>query len=214
MLKLLQEFAETNNPVLTSQQQAIFDHISGLISGLRVITSVPGCGKTFLIKFFTSSFIKNNKTVILTASTGAVAASLSSLATTVHYQFRIPCSKQHFPQAVHPMDERFVAIHGANVIIIDEISMLVSTIFNMTVRQIVNISNETLLDPFSQKLILLFGDLVQLPPVYHHQEPLCHVCNIRNSAYIAAATTHNMTFSVRHAADPAYVQFLDTIRVK
>ncbi|KAI5054046.1 hypothetical protein GOP47_0031062 [Adiantum capillus-veneris] len=84
----------------------------------------------------------------------------------------------------------------------------------MVVRQIVNINNGTLLDPFSQKLILLFGDLAQLPPVCHHQEPLCHVCNIQNSAYIAAATTHNMTFSVRHAADPAYVQFLDTICVK
>ncbi|KAI5071665.1 hypothetical protein GOP47_0013916 [Adiantum capillus-veneris] len=84
----------------------------------------------------------------------------------------------------------------------------------MVVRQIVNITNGTLLDPFSQKLILIFGDLAQLSPVCHHQEPLCHVCSIQNSAYIAEVTTHNMTFLVRHAADPAYVQFLDTIRVK
>ncbi|KAI5066818.1 hypothetical protein GOP47_0017346 [Adiantum capillus-veneris] len=84
----------------------------------------------------------------------------------------------------------------------------------MIARQIVNINNITLLDPFcQQKLMLLFEDLVQLPPVCHYQGPLCHVCNIQNSACITTTTTHNMTFSVRHAADPMYVWFVDTICV-
>lgn len=84
----------------------------------------------------------------------------------------------------------------------------------MVVRQIVTITNGTLLDPFSQKLILLFGDLAQLPPVCKHRGNVCHRCNIASSAYISAGIQHNMTFSVRHASDPEFLQFLDTIRTR
>lgn len=62
-------------------------------SGLHLITGGPGCGKTFLTKFLARAWCQGNKTVILTATTGAAATRLSRFATTVHSAFHIPAGK-------------------------------------------------------------------------------------------------------------------------
>ena len=76
-----------------------------------------------------------------------------------------------------------------------------------------------------QVLIVLVGDLYQLPPVCRCLSQrrnvldadalvpsVCATCHITKSLYWPGVTHHTLTASIRHASDPAYVSFLDIVR--
>ena len=211
-LTILQEFANAANTSLTSDQNKICNKLLHVKNGLHIVTGTPGSGKTHLIRFLAYQYVKANKSVILTATTGAAATRLSSIATTVHYQFRIPTRSNLYPLSIHETDDRYMDIKQADIIIIDELSMLTKTTFDLIVRQIVNITNGTLLDPFIDKAVILIGDLAQLPPVCNHTSEICYNCHITNSIHWLRGKGYQLSYSVRHAKDVGLMEFLTTIR--
>jgi hypothetical protein len=106
------------------------------------------------------------KKVILTATTRCATSRLSSKASTVHNTFHIQCKGY-----VRPLQELSVEsqiLKEANIIIIDGMSMMTSTLLQnieTRLRQIENDTNE----PYHFKLIILVGDHAQLPTICHCQ---------------------------------------------
>ena len=140
--------------------------------------------------------VAQNKTAILCASTRAAATRLSGIATTIHYQFKIHVCSSQYPLNIHETDERHLAIKEADTIIIDEMSMLIRMTFDLVVRQIINVTNGTLHEPFRHKMLIIFGDLAQLPPVCKHREDLYEPCHITSSAHWVQAKMYHMQFSM------------------
>jgi ATP-dependent exoDNAse (exonuclease V) alpha subunit len=86
----------------------------------------PSSGKTFFIRYLTEYYMLLKKKVILTATIGRATSRFSSKASTVHNTFHIQCKGY-----VRPLQELSVAfqiLKEADVIIIDEMSMMMSTL--------------------------------------------------------------------------------------
>ena len=132
---------------LTESQKFALDY---MLTGDNIfLTGRAGTGKTVLIK----EFIKqSNKNVILCAPTGIAALNIGG--ETLHHVFKIPVR----PLSEHERLKRPTnVISLADVIIIDEISMVRPDIF-------VYVSN-TLLRLKRQPQLIVVGDFYQLPPV-------------------------------------------------
>lgn len=98
-------------------------------------------------------------------------------------------------------------LKGADVIIIDEVSLLTSDLLSAIAHRIHEVEsddNVAVHGIFAQKLLILVGDLFQLPPVCkrHRRQPFCKQCHLSNNFIFQAAVHCNLTFNVRHAADP------------
>ena len=103
--------------------------------------------------------VAQNKTTILCASIGAAATRLSGIPTTIHYQFKVHVCNSQYLLNIHETDERHLAIKEVDAIIINEMSMLTRMTFDLVVRQIINVTNGTLHEPFRHKMLTIFGDL-------------------------------------------------------
>ena len=109
---------------LTNEQQHVLDNILQNPIGFHVLTGTPGSGKTFFVKYLAQHFQLLKKNVLICATTGAAALRLSPTALTAHTLFRIPSRGYLSPlQEPSPLLEK---LQMADVIIIDEISMMTS----------------------------------------------------------------------------------------
>jgi hypothetical protein len=210
-------FAYMESTTLNDEQQAVFDAIRANPTGMHIISGCPGSGKTFLTKYIAHHFQSTGKHVLLCATTGAAATRLGPSATTVHTAFALPRKGQLRPlprtSAVYNM------LQAADVVMLDEFSMLTSLVLNCAMYRFqqsmpAHLAMQQLLQ---NRLVILVGDGAQLPPVCHHKVPpdsICSKCHVSTSPYFQQATRHALRASVRHASDPAYVAFLDIIRVR
>jgi hypothetical protein len=96
----------------------------------------------------------------------------------------------------------------ADVIVIEEISMLPSDVYNMLMLKIEGVlRNERYADtcPLRNKLIILVGDLQQLPPVCRQHKidraSYCRTCHISSTAWWQQRVQHELSSNVRHAHD-------------
>jgi hypothetical protein len=164
MLGLIDEFADKSSALLTVDQRQVFKDLQNE-HGVHLLSGAPGSGKTFLTQYLTYNWRVVGKKVLLLATTGAAAVRLSSVAKIVHSAFRIP--KDGRPLATMlPTDAMFEAILKADVIVIDEMSMLTSHVFNLLMYRLGLVVG----CPYSalqSKLLLLVGDHAQLPAVCH-----------------------------------------------
>ncbi len=143
------------------------------------------------------------KKVILTTTTGCVASRLNSKASTINNTFHIQCKR--YVRPLQELSVEFQILKEANIIIIDEMSMMTSTLLQSIetrLRQIENDINE----PYHSKLVILVGDHAQLPTICH-----CHLSNIENycqNHYVYnvidqnSTTYHILETSIRHVEDP------------
>jgi hypothetical protein len=69
--------------------------------------------------------------------------------------------------------------------------------------------------PFETKLVLLVGDLAQLPLICKHtlrqNDILCKSCYVKSMPYWKMAQQHFLSISMHHATDPKYLQFPNII---
>jgi ATP-dependent exoDNAse (exonuclease V) alpha subunit len=122
--------------------------------------SPAGCGKSLIIKIV--SAMKKNVVVLSTTGTTAIQLSTEGIpAKTIHSFFQLP------PLPVIPEENinKFVGtnkavLDAAEMIIIDEVSMLNSHIFDVIIKKMVEFRKH-----HDIPRLILFGDVLQLPPV-------------------------------------------------
>lgn len=217
IIQNLQRSLET----LTLSQREIFNAISHEdCKGLHVILGSPGAGKTYMTKVLIQYFASQSKKMVLCSTTGVAATRMHPNATTVHQAMSIPSNG--FLPFFGPTNPRYHDLKDADVVIVDEISMLTNKmLFGIMQRLMQVLCSEDPAMYMQKKLIIFVGDLCQLPPVCHHMSKkneaactdVCTSCHITYNAYWPTAVKHHLHTSYRHASDPHFAQFLNEIRL-
>lgn len=129
------------------------------------LTGSAGSGKTFLLNQYINYLKKNNVPVAITASTGIAATHLGGM--TIHswsgLGIRSSLSQRDFDdlESRRYLWDRF---QKTKVLIIDEVSMLDSSRFDM-VDALLRMFRRTQ-TPFGGLQVVLCGDFFQLPPIF------------------------------------------------
>lgn len=149
--------------LLTKSQQQIFDQIEDRDTAKNFLIEGPGgVGKSVLINALVAN---GRKPYTLAAPTGLAANNIGGR--TLHSIFRLPISEgiiEH-DYNLFPTDDRVVNNIRYNVhqIIIDEISMVRSDMFDYLDRMLKHIKASS--RPFGGVQMILVGDFYQLPPI-------------------------------------------------
>lgn len=142
---------------LTTDQQKALDAVS---SGRNVfITGGAGTGKSYLLRAIVYSLMSAGKNVVVCAPTGIAATNVGGM--TIHTTFNFNSSALIQPKRKKPIQRVTSPIKGADVIIIDEISMCRLDVFEAVVSSIMKAESVSGI----HKQIVVMGDFYQLPPV-------------------------------------------------
>jgi len=148
---------------ITPEYQQALDLI---LQGKNVfIHGGPGTGKSTFIEELVKRLHAQTagKNVILLAPTGVAALRIGGQ--TLHSYFQLPFHD------IYAEPERQVKrllrrkFRAANLLIIDEISMVRADVFDRISQLMCELSDDEVAEPFAGKQVLLIGDLYQLPPV-------------------------------------------------
>ncbi len=216
---------------MNEDQRRVFDYVTNtIIKGDKIlrhfVSGVGGTGKSFIIKIL-KLWIKQNlqKEVAVTAPTGIAAFNISGL--TIHRLLQLPVQHGDAP-SYKPLNDTILKILRAKLknvalIIIDEISMVSNiTLLYIHLRlcEIYNTTGEN--DGWFGKVnVLLFGDLLQLPPV-NQNPPFIQISDKeRNkcfpSLYISNIwnlfTYDELTQNMRQKDDLNFINILLRIRL-
>lgn len=127
-----------------------------------LLTGAAGSGKTYLLEKFTQWARTNGKKVAVTATTGLAATNING--TTIHNWSGIGVHDQYRDHIVPKMYQRYrQAIRDADILIIDEISMLHDYRLDMVERIVREVRENDC--PFGSLQVVLSGDFFQLPPI-------------------------------------------------
>ena len=136
-----------------------------LKSGKNVFLTGPaGSGKTFVLNQFAEYLKKNYIRAAITASTGIAATHLGGL--TIHSWAGIGIKEnltRYDIEAILRNDKVYSRIERAQVLIIDEISMLSPNVLEMVNSVCQSVRKN--LQPFGGLQFVACGDFFQLPPV-------------------------------------------------
>ena len=122
-----------------------------------LVTGRAGTGKSTLLRQVRTNLEKSGKVVSLVAPTGIAALNVGGETLHRHFAFRADhlASLRKYRPPAH--------LHDTDVLIIDEISMVRADYFDMMSRALTRAKNSR--EPFGGCMVILFGDLFQLPPV-------------------------------------------------
>lgn len=152
--------------LLMTQEEAL----AILRTGAHVfLTGEAGSGKTHTINAYTDYLREQGIDFAVTASTGIAATHIHGM--TIHAWSGIGIARSLDEDGVRAIvDNRYVAkrIKKARVLIIDEISMLDASIFDMVERVCRAVRKGQL--PFGGLQVVVVGDFFQLPPVVKEGE--------------------------------------------
>lgn len=132
------------------------------------ITGAPGSGKTYLLARFIDEARKKGKSVAVTASTGIAATHLQGR--TIHSWSGIGINRVPTPLLLkHIRIRRGRAIRTADILVIDEISMLPAWFFDLLDQVLRHVRHVD--KPFGGIQLVISGDFFQLPPVVRPAGP-------------------------------------------
>ena len=103
--------------------------------GIHVFSGTPGSGKTFCTKSVCYRWTCTGKKVMLIATTGAAATKFSESANTVHGAFAIHATGKNV-MSITAKDSLYQRILAADLIVIDEMSMLTQHTFSLVLSRI------------------------------------------------------------------------------
>lgn len=225
---------------LNDQQKKIYEDvvirveeqlIDEKVSAIRLIVSgVGGTGKSHLIQILTTkirSMTKRTDSVAIVAPTGIAAFNVGGR--TIHKYFKIVVQHTKEGKQWQLSTEDRTTLRNVwkhlKLIIIDEFSMVA----NVNLARIHKRLEDCLGDdngkhpPFCNKNILLFGDLLQLPPVNAHfcfvpiswkdrSEKLDGCCGIKYTLW-SEFQYEELTQNMRQKEDLEYANMLNRIRI-
>lgn len=222
---------------LNKDQRKIFNIITAKIqsqkdgqdiSAIRLLVSgVAGTGKSFLIHVIKekvqSMYENDSLSVALMAPTGIAAFNING--STIHRFFKLPVQHSAKGEAEYwklPPDDRklFKAQWSwLKLIIIDEFSMISNTTLATIDRRLSDCLGYS--EPFGNKNIIMFGDLLQLAPV---NAAFCfEELNLKQSKKIFKSETRYPIWKVfeyselienmRQKEDSNYAQLLSRVRI-
>lgn len=142
---------------INEEKQIIFNEIENTNKNF-FITGKSGTGKSFLLKYFREN---TKKRVICMAPTGISALQINGQ--TIHSVFGFDNIDNITGKNIKVSGNLRALLKGADVLIIDEISMVRADTFS-NINKALQLANENE-QPFGGKQVILFGDLFQLPPV-------------------------------------------------
>ncbi len=139
------------------------DALAILETGVSVfLTGAPGAGKTHVLNQFISAARQAGKNVAVTASTGIASTHVNGQ--TIHSWSGIGVSRVLTDDMLKRIrTRRRKAIKSADVLVIDEISMLPAQTFDMADRVCRALRCDD--RPFGGLQVVISGDFFQLPPV-------------------------------------------------
>ncbi len=144
---------------------------------------------------------------------GTTTLHLCSMITIVHTTF---CILVHgYLSILLKLNNVMEKLKIANVIIINEMSMMISNILCVVEQRLKQAVSVVETSPFETKFVLLIGDLAQLPPICKHtllqNDILCKSCHINYTPYWKMAQQHFLSILMCHALDPGYLQIFNII---
>lgn len=137
------------------------------------LTGEPGAGKTYVINQYIAWLEAAGINVAVTASTGIAATHIGGM--TLHAWSRIGIKDALTPYDLEQISSNEKAskrINKAQVLIIDEISMLDGKVLEM-VNQVTRTVRQSA-DSFGGLQVIFVGDFFQLPPITRQGEVLCY----------------------------------------
>lgn len=202
---------------LTSDQQKALDAVN---SGRNVfITGGAGTGKSYLLRAIVYSLMSAGKNVVVCAPTGIAAANVGGM--TIHTTFNFNSSALIQPKRKKPIQRVTSPIKGADVIIIDEISMCRLDVFEAVVSSIMKAESVSGI----HKQIIVMGDFYQLPPVIdggqfdrqiltdYYGPSLGHGYAFQTSAWDDCHFLPVVLTQIVRQSDPAFAYNLNLLRV-
>ncbi|XP_068449333.1 uncharacterized protein [Clinocottus analis] len=188
------------------------------------INGGAGTGKSHLIKCIYSEASKilsklprqseeadiSNPIVLLTAFTGTAAFNISG--TTLHALLKLPRSlKPPFQGLGNKLDEVRAELVNAEILIIDEVSMVSKPLFAYVDARLKQIKGSH--RPFGGMSVLAVGDFYQLPPV-RQPKTLCVYEPCEIDLWQENFQMITLTEIMRQKDDVAFAEMLNRIRVK
>jgi len=153
-----------------------------------LILGKAGVGKSTLIKVVKKHL--GNKCIIL-CPTGIAAQNVKSV--TIHSYFSLPPVNNYSLKDINngvsklKAPENFRRLQEIETLIIDEISMVNSMVFDAMDRILRSALNSAL--PFGGKRLLLIGDVFQLPPIDENHEKQDDIFFWKSNAYLRGSFT-------------------------
>ncbi|WP_300765841.1 PIF1 family DEAD/DEAH box helicase [uncultured Bifidobacterium sp.] len=126
------------------------------------LTGAPGSGKTYVLNRFVAAARESGAHVAVTASTGIAATHINGR--TIHSWSGVGVSTVLTDSLLRTIrSRRRRKIQEADVLVIDEVSMMQAWLFDMVDRVCRSLRNRP--EPFGGLQVVLSGDFFQLPPV-------------------------------------------------
>ncbi len=125
------------------------------------LTGPAGTGKSYMIKLITTYLTNNHKNYLLMAPTGVAAQNIDGK--TIHSELQIKPGSNNYISLAMQNPENRIRLRKIDAIIIDETSMVSSNLLDFINQMFCELHNCAL--PFGGIMVLLVGDLAQLPPI-------------------------------------------------
>ena len=207
---------EKNTPMrqgLSQEQQEAFDRFS--LGENLFVTGPGGTGKTHLIKLMVQHAHAANKQIQVCALTGCAAVLLQSNARTIHSWSGIKLAKGPAQKIIGNVLKNRTATKSwrtAQILIIDEISMMSRKIFD-----ILNKIGQTLRNnsrPFGGIQVIFCGDFFQLGPIGEPDEPETSMFCFESDQWFSTfpLENHIELKTIFRQRDPVYVNLLSEVR--
>lgn len=146
---------------LSIQQKEVLDLICNKRKNI-FLTGAGGTGKSFLLRIIIQKLKEINLNTLITASTGIAASNIGGY--TIH-----SCLGLNYNSKKEMVITKKEIVNNIDILIIDEISMISSDIFDIISNGISDIKGID--KPFGGIQVLFVGDFFQLPPVPDIERP-------------------------------------------